>query len=373
MRHSSRVPPDHEPRPLPGTGPGPRPGAAPTTWARAWQRALYGGSGFYRAQAPAQHFHTSAQGIPGAGTVLAEAVVRLCRRHGLGTVVDVGSGRGELLAEVHRLAPELRLHGVDVVGRPPDLHVDRWTRSPGGAALPADLRDLRSALVVAHEWLDVVPCPVLARDRTRTWRELLVHEDGTEEPGPPPSPDDTAWAERWLDPHVRRAEIGGPRDRAAADLVARVAQGLVLFVDYGHTSVDRPAGGTLTGYRGGRQVAPVPDGSCDLTAHVAWDSLVDHLGPTATLTPQRAALLGLLQADGPAVDDADRTGEDPLAPVPHGLARTDPAAYLERLARRAALGALTAPGGLGDFGWVLVPVESSCDGRGHPDERPAAD
>ena len=46
-----------------------------------------------------------------------------------------------------------------------------------------------------------------------------------------------------------------------------------LAVDYGHVAADRPGGGTLTGYADGGQVAPVPDGSCDLTAHVAMDSL----------------------------------------------------------------------------------------------------
>ena len=364
MRHSSGVHPDRQPR---RGAPGP-----PRPWAEAWAEALYGDDGFYRSHAPAEHFHTSAQGIPGAGAVLAEAVVRLCRRHGLHEVVDVGAGRGELLAEVHRLAPDLRLHGVDVVGRPSGLPVDRWTRSPGGGSLPADLRDLRSALVLAHEWLDVVPCPVLARDDAGVWRELAVHADGTEVLGPVASPPDLAWARRWLGRQVHRAEVGRPRDRAAADLVSRVDQGLVLLVDYGHTRADRPPGGTLTGYRDGRQVDPVPDGCCDLTAHVAWDSVVDHLGPAATSTSQRAALLGLLEDDGAAADGAAGTGGALLPPVPHALARADPAAYLARLARRAALGALTAPGGLGDFGWVLVPVGPSAEGRGRPDEDPPA-
>ncbi|WP_431473933.1 hypothetical protein [Ornithinimicrobium sp. W1665] len=53
--------------------------------------------------------------------------------------------------------------------------------------------------------------------------------------------------------------------------------------------------------------------------------------------------------------------------MPHGLARADPAAYLSLLARRAALGALTAVGGLGDFGWVLVVVEEPGRGRVAPD------
>ena len=71
-----------------------------------------------------------------------------------------------------------------------------------------------------------------------------------------------------------RAEIGRPRDDAWADAVgARAAAGCALAVDYGHLRADRPPVGTLTGYRGGRQVPPVPDGRCDVTAHVAIDAV----------------------------------------------------------------------------------------------------
>ena len=80
----------------------------------------------------------------------------------------------------------------------------------------------------------------------------------------------------------------------------------------------------------------VPDGSCDLTAHVALDSL-EH----DELTTQRAALHELgLHARTPAPD----------------LARTDPAGYLAALAGGSAVGALTAPDGLGGFAWVLRRV-----------------
>ena len=85
-----------------------------------------------------------------------------------------------------------------------------------------------------------------------------------------------------------RVEVGSARDLAWADLVARVRRGTLLAVDYGHTRGDRPAHGTLTAYRDGALVAPVPDGSCDLTAHVAVDAL-DH----DEVTTQRTALRDL--------------------------------------------------------------------------------
>ena len=88
--------------------------------------------------------------------------------------------------------------------------------------------------------------------------------------------------------------------------------------------------------RTGSLVAPVPDGSCDLTAHVAVDSLEHH-----EVSTQRAALRAL--------------GFDATTPA-HELAGTDPAAYLAALSTASTVGALTAPDGLGGFHWVLRRV-----------------
>src|SRR5690606_1480756 len=130
---------------------------------------------------------TSAQGIPGGGEVLAAAVVELVRQHGCSAVVDVGAGGGELLAAVRALAPGLRLPGVDVADRRgagtaagTAAAAGAWLLSPGGAALPDSLTDLDDTLLVAHEWLDVVPCPVVERDDAGVWREVLVGPDGSE-------------------------------------------------------------------------------------------------------------------------------------------------------------------------------------------------
>lgn len=316
-------------------------------WEQAWRDALYGPDGFYRHHAPSGHFTTSTQGVPAAGAVLALAVAELARRHGCDRVVDVGAGRGELLAELRRLDPGLHLAGVDVVGRPADLLVDAWHVSPGGAALPEGLEHLRNTLVVAHEWLDVVPCPVVGRNTRGVWRAVTVAPDGTEHPGGVVEGEALGWLETWVGADVRRAEVGLPRDLAAADLLGRLDSGVLLVVDYGHERGTRPADGTLTGFRSGRQVPPVPDGSCDLTAHVAVDSLVAHLRTVhpvdrCDVTDQRTALLHLLP------DAADPR------PVPHDLARRDPTAYLQALAQRAALGVLAAPGGLGSFRWVVT-------------------
>jgi SAM-dependent MidA family methyltransferase len=307
-------------------------------WRRAWHEALYGASGFYRqGEGPAGHFTTSTHGP--LGVVFAEAIGRLADREGATHVVDVGCGRGELLTHLHASRPDLALTGVDVVSRPhgiPDAVA--WVRSPGGGALPDDLRGLEDVLVVAHEWLDVVACTIAQVVAPGRLAVVLVDRaTGEEGLGGPPSPDELAWCEQHWPlgdvPVGARVEIGLTRDAAWSDLVSRVRRGAVLAVDYGHTLGERPADGTLTAYRAGAQVVPVPDGSCDLTAHVAIDSLEhDEVGT------QRDWLRDL--------------GGTAALPA-HALARTDPARYVEALARSSATAALTDPNGLGAFHWVL--------------------
>jgi len=307
---------------------------------QAWDQALYGESGFYRQVAgPAGHFSTASQGIPQIGELLARALLKLMDQKGLDTFVDVGCGRGELIEQIHRLSPHIRCIGVDIVARPDLSEPIGWIQSPGGKALPDELDGLTDALAFANEWLDVVPCPIAEMDENGELREVLVNaSSGDERLGDPLSGTDRQWCQ-WFWPIDRlepgdRLEIGEERDTAWDDLVSRVASGLAVAVDYGHTIDSRPAQGTLTGFRHGRQVLPVPDGSCDLTAHVAMDSLTHD-----ELVDQRTALrqLGV-------------SGQTP----PHDLARSHPAEYLQGLSTASAATALTARGGLGDFLWAFT-------------------
>jgi SAM-dependent MidA family methyltransferase len=151
--------------------------------------------------------------------------------------------------------------------------------------------------------------------------------------------DELDWAERhWAtDEPGSRIEIGLARDRAWHDLVSRVRSGTLVAVDYGHTATSRPCEGTLTAYLEGRLVRPVPDGTCDVTAHVA----VDTIGADEVAT-QREALraLGL-------------TGATP----PHALATQDPLGYLAQLETSAAEARLLDPSGFGAFWWAVQHVD----------------
>lgn len=292
-------------------------------WEQAWAQALYGPDGFVCSGAPpAAHFRTSVH----VGGLLAEAVVELLGRvdtaleHPAAVdLVDLGAGGGELLAGVvERLPAGLRRRvaplAVDV--RP----------APRGWALPwaAALPDRVDGLVVAHEWLDALACPVLVRVGG-VLRRVQVAADGSERPGPAAGGAEHAWWQRWGG--GPRGEVGLPRDEAWSAVLARVGSGAALAVDYG---VARPAD-TLAAYRLGRRVRPVPDGSCDLTAHVHWPSALARGG---RLTTQADAL--------------DRLG------VAAGTPGVDGWGWVVHAERSGQLAELTDPGGLGGFGWLLA-------------------
>ena len=310
----------------------PRTAAPP--WRNAWDRALYGPGGFFRTNAPGEHFRTAVHG----SDLMAEALLRLVRRKGLDTVVDVGAGRGELLLGLHRLAPDLRLLGVEVAPRPPEL--------PEAVAWSPVLPTSVEGLVVAHEWLDNIPCHVVEVDESGTAR--VVHVDpatGLESlghpvdaPGVPASLG--AWLAAWWPVDRRepglRAEVGTSRDQAWADVVRRVRRGLAVAVDYGHLRRTRPPLGSLRSYLHGREVDPLPDGSRDVTAHVAVDSVAAATGSVVVQQREALAALGISAA---------------LPPL--SMATDDPAAYLKALSRATDAADLSAAGGLGDFYWVV--------------------
>ncbi len=324
--------------------------------------ALYGHGGFFhRPEGPAGHFRTSVH----ASTRFAAAVVTLLRQVDelLGhpdrlDLVDVGAGRAELLLAVRDLvagdaglAGRLRLAAVERADRP-----DGIPSGAAGISWAADLPEQAVGLLIANEWLDDVPLDVVELGTDGPYRVLVEPSTGVESPGGPVGLRDAAWLGAWwpLDPAAGaeagdRAEVGRTRDEAWAAAVGSLARGVAVCVDYGHLRADRVTGryatGTLAGYRDGRAVAPVPDGSCDLTVHVAMDACGDageRAGATATsLVRQREALRAL--------------GVSGAVP-PVELARTDPAAYVRRLQTASEEAELLDPAGLGGFWWLVQSV-----------------
>lgn len=289
-------------------------------WSVAWDASLYGPGGFFQRSRPLEHFRTSV-----ANPLYAEAVLTLADRvdAALGwpdpfDLVDVGAGGGELLAALAGAVPSRwRLTGVDLRPCPAGLAADlAW--HPGVPPV--------TGLLLANEWLDSIALDVLVDGLVR-----LVDGDGAERPGPAAAPEQQAWADRWW-PAGGRVEVGLSRDRAWATAVGQVQRGLVVAVDYGHLAAERRP--TLTGYRHGRQVRPVPDSTCDLTAHVALDSCAASTG--ARLLRQADALAAVgISAQLPAA--------------------TDPS-YAVRLQRASWARELLDVEALGGFGWLVQEV-----------------
>jgi SAM-dependent MidA family methyltransferase len=327
--------------------------------------ALYGPMGFFTRPAPGReqgsgptgHFRTSAHASP----LFATAMLRLVAAadEALGRpdqldIVDIGAGGGHLLRRLAVLAPaylarRLRLTAVELAPPPGDLPSEIiWLdRMPDPGSV--------SGLVVATEWLDNVPLDVAEVDDDGVLRYVLVEPlTGTEVRGDPVGGEDAEWADRWWaevprDPGVR-VELGAPRDRAWADAVETLDRGLAITVDYGHMWDTRPPTGTLTGFYAGRPASAVPDGSRDITAHVAIDAACaageEVAGLPATLTTQREALVAL--------------GVDGSRP-PVDLAARDPAAYVGALSAATQAAELIDLGGLGGHFWIVQPVGVPAD------------
>lgn len=313
--------------------------------------ALYANDGFYRNTRPARHFSTSSHVdrlFATALWVLLTKVDRVLDGPENLDVVDVGGGGGELLCQLWQLAQtdedlgsRVRLVGVDLASRPPDL--------PESILWRDELPTAFSGLLLANEWLDNVPVDVAERVGHGSGL-VTVNPNGDERPGGRLTDTDAAWLERWwaLDKVGHRAEIGHTRDTAWAGAVKKLNAGLALAIDYGHLRADRPTQGSLTGYRLGRQQRPIPDGSCDITAHVAFDSVAaagrNALGAGAAepiLVSQREALRAL----------GVRGGRPP-----RGLASTHPATYLQALGQATHAAELLDSAGLGGFFWLGQPV-----------------
>ncbi|KUL28419.1 SAM-dependent methyltransferase [Actinoplanes awajinensis] len=336
-------------------------------WRLAMQSALYGTDGFFvRPQSgPADHFRTSVHASP----LFAGALLRVVERvdAALGhpatfDLVDVGAGRGELLSALCALLPaelaaRVRPVAVEKAPRPDGLNpAIRWR---------PDVPQVVTGLLLATEWLDNVPLDVVETDEQGRLRKVLVdRHTGAETLGGPADPAELFWASRWWPGEIGaaqgelgtareaagagrddrapgRIEVGASRDAAWSEAVDRVRRGAALCIDYGHRRDERPPFGTLTGFRDGRQVPPIPDGSCDVTAHVAVDSLAAAAGHPYRLVRQREAL--------------DALGISGARP-PLSLATTDPMAYLRALSTAGAAAELTATTGLGDHWWLWHPI-----------------
>ena len=193
-------------------------------------------------------------------------------------MVDVGAGGGDLLRRLSMLAPaylgrRLRLSAVEVAPRPADLpeHIGWYSQAP-----TAGRRRCVNGVVLATEWLDNVPLDVAEVDPAGVLRYVLVDPADRERRSwaRPLEAKDVEWAQTWWDRREpgTRVELGAPRDEAWAAAVATSprARGDSSTMD---TAVRTAPVRHADRFQGGRQTAAVPDGTCDITAHVAMDAV----------------------------------------------------------------------------------------------------
>jgi len=288
-------------------------------WVEAWTRAA---NTFYSGQWPADHFATA----PAQSTVVAEGLAHYLTEiiedlhsggyFGAIDVCEVGGGDGTLMTQVLALAAQqhpavaFRARVIELRARPPHLaSTIEWIDGPMQTHLPESIR----GLIFAHEVLDDVPLTLAQYDEALTLRQVMVNAaTGDEELGAPISANDSEWASRWW-PHQSvggRVEIGAARDQLWAAIASTVSTGIAIAIDYAHTQEQRSRGflalGTLTGFRDGFARQPVPDGSMNITAHVALDACAvaaeqacAPLPVTTVLSSQRDALGVLDYSDAP--------------------------------------------------------------------------
>lgn len=303
-------------------------------WRSAWSQGAYGEGGFALAvgNPPQAHFATAAED-PAMAELLAAELVRvaasLTPSTGTSTpangadvvataagrvdVVDAGAGGGELLAGLLRslpagLAARVQATAIDLRTAPDHFRATpdhRWLAGDAATVCPPT-----RGLIIAHEFLDDVPCDVAVL-HPDGWRYLMVTPDGTESDGATVDAADAEWLQRWGPDAAAgtRMEIGRPRDEAARMLATRLTAGALVIVDYTTTAADRTArfsDGTLTGFRDGHQCLPRPDGSMNLTAHVAIDSVAASLEPFGEVHVRTVADVAQYHLVGKPLAFADR-------------------------------------------------------------------
>lgn len=279
-------------------------------WYAEWRQ-----SDFWLRNRPKTHFDTPSSLCPDALADLLTRTVDPPR-----WVVEVGAGDGVLLSALGRRLPGAARHAVEA--RPLELPGVRGWQSfwdTGAEAWDTGLAELLAELVgpgllLAVEWLDDLPCPVL---------------DELTDPATL-APADRDWLTRWW-PHGAAREVGRTRDRAWAWWAERLPAGSTMIcLDYGHTRSTRPDAGSFTGFRDGRSVRPEPGHTADTnwTAAVAVDSLAAAVEATGA---RRLELARLRELARPA----------------------EPSTGLAGLALRSQYAVLADPARFGDF-WLVA-------------------
>lgn len=218
-------------------------------------------------------------------------------------LVELGPGRGTLMADIRRVAarvPGLADAPVHFIETSPALREEQRKRVPGAVWHddPSTLPDDRALLIVANEFFDALPVRQIVRSASGWHERMVTIDDGRIVPAAGPLlPAERLPAALAESPPGTIIETSPASLAVMADLSHRLAEqgGAALIVDYGYAG---PAtGDTLQAVREHRYAdAFSMFGEADLTAHVDFSALakqaraagLDADGPVAQGTLLRA-------------------------------------------------------------------------------------
>ena len=212
-------------------------------------------------------FYTNSQLQPVFGRLISQQIVRWREEMGSPedfTVVELGAGRGETLAEVRKALPEARCLAVE--------------RTCG------TLPEAFQGVVYSNEFFDALPVHLVER-RSEALIELLVASDGggfqwmTGRPAKPPAANYISrYAPGFADGD--RIEVNLDALDECERIAAALKRGYVLTIDYGYTSEEIAAGrrfprGSLMAYERHQAEEDVlaNPGRRDITSHVNFTAL----------------------------------------------------------------------------------------------------
>lgn len=277
-------------------------------WLDSWTQA---NRDFYASHHAERHFQTPVHASTRTAHIVANLLSTVEELTTDLVVIDIGSGSGELLRQLSSLVPEsTKLMGVDRRPRPSDLPTSiSWQQREldEGDSEIFESAESVNGILVAHEFLDDVACPIVELDDQMRPRVVLVDPaTGAEDLGPlleDPAAERylgnttrveaSDWLTRWWPPTrpLARREIGTTRDRVWRSLTRTIDNGYCVAIDYAHSREDRARGvwdaGTIKGFANGVPQSAVPNGSVNITAHVALDACA---GPRSTIHRQSELL-----------------------------------------------------------------------------------
>jgi len=257
----------------------------PVTFRRFMEQALYDAEfGYYRAGRDPfgvrGDYYTNSQLQPVFGRLLARQIGRW--REELGgpadfTVVELGAGRGETLAEIRNNLPGLRCAALE-------RNSGQWPEAPF------------TGVVYANEFFDALPVHVVERRGGRLLELYVTAGDSgfAWTAGELSTPVLEDYIERYAAglPGEQRIEVNLAAIEELASAAARLRRGRLVTIDYGYTAGEIQRGrrfpeGSLMSYRRHQSSPDVlrEPGERDITAHVNFTALEER-GRELGLTPE---------------------------------------------------------------------------------------